>query len=211
MHFSSPSGHRLSWWWPWNRGAVGRLSSGYITVSTFLNISRKVTPNPLTGARKSGTRELPGEGSPVNADATVVRQTGRSHQERRHRLAGIAADRFLRRRVSSSRTCGATLNTSLSPPGPEGPRLFGHGSHQEHHISAVSHRTVLKSEATTNCVISITRDAACGSDKTAESTPAESTPAELHLSLSCTQEAKSDLNSSDQTEMTNSQDTTGMT
>src|SRR6266705_2173910 len=58
MHFSSPSGHRLSWWWPWNRGAVGRLSSGYITVSTFLNISVKVTPNPLTGLRKSSTGDL---------------------------------------------------------------------------------------------------------------------------------------------------------
>src|SRR5258708_8932992 len=58
MHFSSPSGQRLSWWGPWNRGAVGRLSSGYITVSTFLNISRKVTPNPFTGLRKSSTGDL---------------------------------------------------------------------------------------------------------------------------------------------------------
>src|SRR5260370_26986063 len=58
MHFSSPSGHRLSWWWRWNRGAVGRLSSGYSTVSTFLNISVKVTPNPLTGLRKSSTGAL---------------------------------------------------------------------------------------------------------------------------------------------------------
>src|SRR5690242_9383887 len=58
MHFSSPSGHRLSWWWPWNRGAVGRFSSGYWTVSTFRNICRKVTPNPLTGFRNSGTGDL---------------------------------------------------------------------------------------------------------------------------------------------------------
>src|ERR1700677_1185195 len=58
MHFSSPSGQRLSWWWPWNRGAVFRLSSGYCTVSTFRNISRKVTPNPLTGLRKSSTGDL---------------------------------------------------------------------------------------------------------------------------------------------------------
>src|ERR1700733_6532085 len=58
MHFSRPSGQRLSWWCPWNRGAVGRLSSGYITVSTFLNISRKVTPNPFTGLRKSSTGDL---------------------------------------------------------------------------------------------------------------------------------------------------------
>src|SRR5260370_31372563 len=58
MHFSSPSGQRLSWWRPWNRGAVGFFSSGYWTVSTFRNICRKVTPNPLTGFRKSGTGDL---------------------------------------------------------------------------------------------------------------------------------------------------------
>src|SRR4029077_2843613 len=67
MHFSSPSGQRLSWWWPWNRGAVGRFSSGYMTVSTFLNISVKVTPNPLTGLRNSemglGTGDLLGSAS----------------------------------------------------------------------------------------------------------------------------------------------------
>src|SRR5262252_427709 len=78
MHFSSPSGHRLSWWWPWNRGAVGRLSSGYWTVSTFRNISWKVTPNPLIGLRKSSTCDLPGGGARVSgieagveADAAV--------------------------------------------------------------------------------------------------------------------------------------------
>src|SRR6201995_2862457 len=60
MHFSSPSAHRLSWWWPWNRGAVGRRSSGYWTVSTFRNISWKVTPNPLMGLRKSSTGDLLG-------------------------------------------------------------------------------------------------------------------------------------------------------
>src|ERR1700677_1174874 len=59
MHFSSPSGHRFSWWWPWNRGAVGRLSSGYMTVSTFRNISWKVTPKPLIGLRKSSIVILP--------------------------------------------------------------------------------------------------------------------------------------------------------
>src|SRR5215475_11702844 len=58
MHFSSPSGHRFSWWRPWNRGAVGRFSSGYWTVSTFRNICRNVTPNPLTGSKKSGTGHL---------------------------------------------------------------------------------------------------------------------------------------------------------
>src|SRR5215475_8894936 len=71
MHFSSPSGHRFSWWWPWNRGAVGRLSSGYITVSTFLNISVKVTPNPLTGLRKSSTGDLLSGGGASGRDARV--------------------------------------------------------------------------------------------------------------------------------------------
>ena len=52
MHFSSPSGQRLSWWRPWNRGAVGLFSSGYWTVSTFRNICRKVTPNPLIGVQE---------------------------------------------------------------------------------------------------------------------------------------------------------------
>src|SRR5258707_14456212 len=58
MHFSSPSGHLFSWCRPWKRGAVGRFSSGYWTVSTFLNICRKVTPKPLTELRNSGTVPL---------------------------------------------------------------------------------------------------------------------------------------------------------
>src|ERR1700733_13780337 len=101
MHFSRPSGQRLSWWCPWNRGAVGRLSSGYITVSTFLNISRKVTPNPLTGLRKSSTGDLlrhasgvalhrsadPGTGEyrVVQFKAVIVRQVKRRHREPRLR------------------------------------------------------------------------------------------------------------------------------
>src|SRR5215469_6318863 len=93
MHFSSPSGHRLSWWWPWNRGAVGRLSSGYITVSAFRNISRKVTPNPLTGLRKSSTGDLlsgfcvaqrPADRNwrrVTKLETVVVRQVQRRHGE----------------------------------------------------------------------------------------------------------------------------------
>src|SRR5690242_12669420 len=96
MHFSSPSGHRLSWWWPWNRGAVGRFSSGYITVSTFRNISRKVTPNPLTGLRKSSTgdllsRCLAGHGPRrrvAKLEAVVMRQVHWWHGEAPHR-AGL--------------------------------------------------------------------------------------------------------------------------
>src|SRR6516162_3227204 len=81
MHFSSPSGHRLSWWWPWNRGAVGFLTSGYSTVSTFLNISWKVTPNPLIGLRKSSTCDLPGGGLVIDGDAVIMRQVERRHRE----------------------------------------------------------------------------------------------------------------------------------
>src|SRR6516165_10582288 len=97
MHFSSPSGQRFSLWRPWNRGAVGFFSSGYWTVSTFRNICRKVTPNPLTGLRNSGTGDLldscarygvgigqPRAGAGGHADAVVVRQIqGRDGEARR--------------------------------------------------------------------------------------------------------------------------------
>src|SRR5881397_70188 len=51
MHFSRPSGQRLSWCRPWKRGAVGSFSKGYCSVTTFRNIVRKVTPNPATGSQ----------------------------------------------------------------------------------------------------------------------------------------------------------------
>ncbi len=51
MHFSRPSGQRLSWCRPWNRGAVGFFSNGYCSVTTFLNMVRKVTPKPATGSQ----------------------------------------------------------------------------------------------------------------------------------------------------------------
>ena len=51
MHFSSPSGQRFSWCRPWNRGAVGFFSNGYSSVTTLLNIVRKVTPNPAIGSQ----------------------------------------------------------------------------------------------------------------------------------------------------------------
>ena len=51
MHFSRPSGQRLSWWRPWKRGAVGSFSNGYCSVTTLRNIVRKVTPNPATGSQ----------------------------------------------------------------------------------------------------------------------------------------------------------------
>src|ERR1051326_1451255 len=108
MHFSSPSGHRLSWWWPWNRGAVGRFSSGYWTVSTLRNISVKVTPNPLTGLRMSsmnlGTCDLltGGLGLILDADTVVVRQVKRRHREPGAGLggAGLGLGGALRGRVA---------------------------------------------------------------------------------------------------------------
>src|SRR5258707_10045643 len=80
MNFSSPSGHLFSWCRPWNLGAVGRFSSGYWTVSTFLNICRKVTPNPLTLLKNSGTSDL--LRAAVSAGGTLI--AGHSGQ---HRLA----------------------------------------------------------------------------------------------------------------------------
>src|SRR5579863_5401080 len=93
MHFSTPTGQRFSWGMPWIRSAVGRLSSGYITVSTFLNISRKVTPNPLTGLRKSrtGTGDLlrhigraerrAAKRRLTQVEAVIMRQVERRHGE----------------------------------------------------------------------------------------------------------------------------------
>src|SRR3954454_24493199 len=63
MHFSRPSGQRLSWCRPWNLGAVGTFSKGYCSVTTFLKMVRKVTPNPATGSQncsfKVGMSVLP--------------------------------------------------------------------------------------------------------------------------------------------------------
>src|SRR5690554_6788193 len=50
MHFSSPSGQRLSWCLPWNRGAVGTFSKGYCSVTGLRNIVRNVTPKPAIGS-----------------------------------------------------------------------------------------------------------------------------------------------------------------
>src|SRR5262244_4457200 len=106
MHFSSPSGHRFSWWRPWNRGAVAFFSSGYWTVSTFLNICRKVTPKPLTGPRNSGTGDLLGGvgrgGAPSGArlpggddhtDPVIVGQVQRRYGEAAARAARPARAR----------------------------------------------------------------------------------------------------------------------
>src|SRR5215472_8195827 len=84
MHFSRPSGHRLSWWWPWYRGAVGRFSSGYMTVSTFLNISRKVTPNPFTESSTGDLllgRLVKLRRDRLDPETVVVRQVDRRDRE----------------------------------------------------------------------------------------------------------------------------------
>src|SRR3954471_21873061 len=54
MQRSRPSGCRLSWCRPWKRGAVGFFSSGYCSVTTFLNIVEKVTPKPFTPSSAPG-------------------------------------------------------------------------------------------------------------------------------------------------------------
>src|SRR5919202_2341507 len=55
-HFSRPSGHRLSWWRPWKRGAVAFFSNGYCSVTTLRNVVRKVTPKPATGSQNCSRR-----------------------------------------------------------------------------------------------------------------------------------------------------------
>src|SRR5215213_10258276 len=57
MHFSRPSGQRLSWCRPWKRGAVGSFSNGYCSVTTFLNMVRNVTPKPATGSQNCSLSE----------------------------------------------------------------------------------------------------------------------------------------------------------
>src|SRR6185436_21070817 len=61
MHFSSPSGQRLSWCRPWKRGAVGFFSNGYSSVTTFLNMVRNVTPKPAIGSQSCSRRLAPPE------------------------------------------------------------------------------------------------------------------------------------------------------
>src|SRR4051794_476396 len=84
MHFSRPSGCRLRTCRPWYRGAVGRLSSGYWTVATFLNMVPKVTPKPLKGLRISST---------VDALRGVIGVAGRSVSDGLRSGSGKGADR----------------------------------------------------------------------------------------------------------------------
>src|SRR5713101_7467061 len=144
MHFSRPSGQRLSWCLPWNRGAVGFFSSGYSTVSTLRNICRKVTANPLTGLRKSSTgdlldprvRRLVLQRGRAGRKAVVVRQVHGRHREgadillgRRLILGGAPLGRALRgevpaegQREQDKHDAGAnqvdTRTAALAPPDP---------------------------------------------------------------------------------------------
>src|SRR5260370_21902588 len=145
MHFSSPSGQRFSWWRPWNRGAVGRRSSGYSTVSAFLNIWWKVTPKPLTGLRKSSAGDLlavargPGvqqraRGSGLaragHADAVVVRQVERRDGE---------APRLRRRAAGGPGRLRGGVVPALAPCAPAVPPPPPHPPHRpeehQHHAA----------------------------------------------------------------------------
>src|SRR4051812_4867240 len=50
-HFSSPSGGRLSWCRPWERGCVGALTSGDSSVAARVNIVVSVPPKPAILSR----------------------------------------------------------------------------------------------------------------------------------------------------------------
>src|SRR6476469_7641584 len=87
MHFSSPSGQRFSWCRPWKRGAVGFLSNGYCSVTTFLNIVRKVTPKPAIGSQSCSRRLEPPEVLDVSATERLPTGHGRDR---------VAADGLVR-------------------------------------------------------------------------------------------------------------------
>src|SRR3954468_2481418 len=100
MHFSRPSGQRLSWWRPWNRGAVGFFSNGYCSVTTFLNIVRKVTPKPAIGSQNCSRMPL---GPELVLSATYLLLSG-------HRGHGVAAgERVELRALSAGRIAGRDL------------------------------------------------------------------------------------------------------
>src|SRR5690349_11164511 len=109
MHFSRPSGQRLSWWRPWKRGAVGSFSKGYCSVTTFLNMVRKVTPKPATGSTNCSLSErdpvfLSGFWSaiavPFVADGAGRRVAG-AEDERGGRAAHRSAGRHRRDREAA--------------------------------------------------------------------------------------------------------------
>src|SRR5690349_12179998 len=114
-HFSSPSGWRLSWCRPWNRGWVGRFSSGYSSVSSLRNIVANVTPKPPTGAKRSAKKPpffssvgrsgmdvlLGGVGRPVAQGERGLAQALAG--QRRHRVTARERVDLLRRRGVAGR------------------------------------------------------------------------------------------------------------
>src|SRR5687768_11478283 len=100
MHFSRPSGQRLSWCRPWNRGAVGSFSKGYCSVTTFLNIVRNVTPNPAIGSQNCSLIDL------FSAIGRLPFGEGRGAE--RERLRGTA-DRTARRHRRDREATGGGL------------------------------------------------------------------------------------------------------
>src|SRR6516165_5928911 len=105
-------------------------------VSTFRNISVKVTPNPLIGLRKSSTCDLPGggfrdRGLIVKAKAVVMRQVewrdregARAHG---HVPAGFAGTGGIRGRVPG----GALLRGGVPHPGQDD---YDHQDHAAHYV-----------------------------------------------------------------------------
>src|SRR6187402_3024994 len=102
MHFSRPSGQRLSWCRPWKRGAVGIFSNGYCSVTTFLNMVRKVTPKPATGSQNCSRRErdsaigVPLVGVTLVGVCVVPEGGGGGEGQRRRRPADRTAGRHRR-------------------------------------------------------------------------------------------------------------------
>src|SRR5699024_6950819 len=138
MHFSSPSAHRFSWCLPWKRGAVGRLTSGYSTVGTFVNMVWKVTPNPFTGLSHSSTGNLltlvvafgsGGRGRPRwfgEHAAAIVLCCARGHREPAEGRVLVSLARALRTPVGLL----GTFTTHMAEPGVEGEER---GDREGHH------------------------------------------------------------------------------
>src|SRR4051794_33235856 len=127
-HFSRPSGWRLSWCRPWNRGAVVFCCSGYCSVSRFLNMALKVTPKPATGFWKPGLVSL---GSSAigrllsvtrSVDRSVTRSTGPA-TDNQLALAARAASWHRRQLLSRQWRHGESARHRV-----EGGRLLGYRS-----------------------------------------------------------------------------------
>src|SRR6478736_5799269 len=145
MHFSRPSGYRLSWCRPWNRGFTGAVSNGYCSVTVRLKKFLIVTPNPAAGASASATGLRFGisdsYGRTVAGRATSppppVRSTDLSGvSATRHLLGGglggVAVRALVARRGAADEG-GRRGRLSLAPCGARGRRqaLAGQRRHRE--------------------------------------------------------------------------------